>query len=115
MTMLTDAARDAHDGALNRGLPLDLEALTEQLWDELGGEVDRRTICSVLTEVAARYRDARITTFVPIFVRRDALEILRSCPERPQGQTNQGEVRPQSGGAAGSPILSTSEEVRHGE
>jgi hypothetical protein len=78
MVMLTDAARETHEGEINRGMPLDLAALTEELWDDLGGEVDRQTIRRVLTEVVGTYQDARITTFVPIFVRRDALEILRA-------------------------------------
>jgi hypothetical protein len=76
--MLTDAARATRKDELNSEMPPDLAALTEDLWDDLGGEVDRQTIRRVLTEVVLTYREARITTFVPIFVRRDALEILRA-------------------------------------
>ena len=65
-------------GAMGDGPSVDLEALTEELWVDLNGEVDRHAIRQVLTEVAPTYREARITTFVPIFVRRDALEILRA-------------------------------------
>jgi hypothetical protein len=76
--MLTDTLRETPDGELDRGSPVDLEALTEELWVDLAGEVDRPTIRQVLTEVAPRYSDARIMTFVPVFVRREALEILRA-------------------------------------
>jgi hypothetical protein len=62
----------------NGSMPVDLEVLTEELWSDLDGMVDRHTIRQVLAEVAPAYRDARITTFVAIFVRRDALERLRA-------------------------------------
>jgi hypothetical protein len=76
-TLLADARRAAPAGASNSGLPVDLGVLTEELWGTLAGAVDRQTIRQVLAEVEPKYRDARIPTFVPIFVRRDALAILR--------------------------------------
>jgi hypothetical protein len=60
-----------------RSTGLDLDAMTDTLWEELHGSVDRLVIGQVLTEIVPRYREARIMTFVPIFVRRDALAILR--------------------------------------
>ena len=76
--MLTDTAHDAAERAMSDDPSVDLEALTEDLWVDLNGQVDRNAIRRVLTEVVPTYREARITTFVPIFVRRDALEILRA-------------------------------------
>jgi hypothetical protein len=75
--MLAETERTALGGESNGGIPLGLEALTEELWGDLHGRVERQAIHQVLTEVASKYRDARILTFVPIFVRRDALRILR--------------------------------------
>ena len=68
-----EGAEQAGDGNLG----LDLDALTDSLWDELHGSVDRREIRRVLLGVVPNYREARIVTYVPIFVRRDALKILR--------------------------------------
>ena len=47
---------------------IDLEAIIEQIWKELGGTPARSDIRSVLIEVAPRYADARIFTYVPIFM-----------------------------------------------
>jgi hypothetical protein len=77
VTMLAEVENTALEGDICGGMAWDLEALTEELWGNLHGEVERQAIHQVLTEVATRYRDARIQTFVPIFVRRDALRILR--------------------------------------
>jgi hypothetical protein len=76
--MLTDTARATPDREINGGIAVDLEALTEELWVDLAGAVDRQSIRGVLTEVAPTYRDARITTVVRVFVRRGAPEFLRA-------------------------------------
>ncbi len=55
-----------------------IDTITEQIWNELNGAVTRSTIHEVLTEVVANYENARIQTFVPIFVRRDAVKRLRA-------------------------------------
>lgn len=54
----------------------DVDQVTEQIWCELDGKVSRETIQQVVSVVAARYRDAQGSTYVPIFVRRDALRQL---------------------------------------
>jgi hypothetical protein len=59
---------------------VDLDVLTDALWEEMHGSVDRPVIRQVLAEIVPRYREAHILTFVPIFVRRDALRILRGHP-----------------------------------
>jgi len=47
---------------------LDQEAIIEQIWKDLGGTASRSDIRSVVIEVAPRYADARIFTYVPIFM-----------------------------------------------
>jgi hypothetical protein len=52
------------------------DSLVEKLWNELNGQVSRQQITLAVREIAAQFQDARVTTFVPIFVRRRALEQL---------------------------------------
>jgi hypothetical protein len=47
---------------------IDLEAIIEQIWKDLGRTASRSDIRSVVIEVAPRYADARIFTYVPIFM-----------------------------------------------
>ncbi len=47
---------------------IDLEAIIEQIWKDLGCTASRSDIRSVVIEVAPRYADARIFTYVPIFM-----------------------------------------------
>ena len=47
---------------------IDLEAIIEQIWKDLGGTASRSDIRSVVIEVAPRYADALIFTYVPIFM-----------------------------------------------
>ena len=54
----------------------DLDETIDRLWHDLQGKVNRQAIREVLADVLPQYQDARILTYVPIFVRRDALEIL---------------------------------------
>ena len=56
----------------------DEDSIIEQIWSELKGVVTHSTIQEVLKEVIPRYEEARIQTFVPIFIRRDAVDRLRS-------------------------------------
>ena len=55
---------------------LDVNQMTEQVWRELGGKVSRETVQQVVSDVVPRYQDARILSYVPIFVRQDALRAL---------------------------------------
>jgi hypothetical protein len=50
---------------------IDMEATIEQIWKDLGGTASRSDIRSVVIEVAPRYADARIFTYVPIFMRKE--------------------------------------------
>jgi hypothetical protein len=47
---------------------IDMEATIEQIWKDLGGTASRSDIRRVVIEVAPRYADARIFTYVPIFM-----------------------------------------------
>ena len=55
--------------------------LVEEIWLELEGCAGRERIRDVATEVAADFRNAPVTQFVPIFVRRRTVERLRSSVE----------------------------------
>ena len=67
-------AETNHDGVMN---DMD-DSLIEQIWHDLDGQVTREQIRQLVTEVAAEFRTATITTFVPIFIRRQAREKLKT-------------------------------------
>jgi len=50
---------------------IDLEAIIEQIWKDLAGTASRADIRSLVIDVAPRYADARIFTYVPIFMRKE--------------------------------------------
>ena len=50
---------------------IDHEAIIEQILKDLGGTASRSDIRSVVIDVAPRYADARIFTYVPIFMRKE--------------------------------------------
>jgi hypothetical protein len=52
-------------------------SVVEKLWQDLEGRASRDQIGRTVTEIAAQFQDARVTTFVPIFIHRRALEQLR--------------------------------------
>jgi hypothetical protein len=56
------------------------DALVETLWQDLDGRVPRQKIARAVSQVAARFEEATVTSFVPIFIRRQALEYLRHQP-----------------------------------
>jgi hypothetical protein len=55
---------------------VNLEKLTEGIWQELHGQVDQMIVRQVLFDLLPKYQAARISTFVPVLIRRDAIEIL---------------------------------------
>ena len=59
-------------------LDWDIESLVEQIWTDLGGQVNRLAIRHQVADVVPAFQDARITTYVPIFVRRRTVEQLRA-------------------------------------
>ena len=65
----------------------DIEAIIEQIWDDLGGVASRSEIRIALTEVAPEYEGARVKTYVPIFLRRDVHRRLQNRLTPKQGAT----------------------------
>jgi hypothetical protein len=51
--------------------------LIEKLWLDLDRQVSRQQVATTVTEIAAQFQDATVTTFVPIFIRRKVLEQLQ--------------------------------------
>ena len=56
----------------------DEDALVEQIWKDLDGRATRSAIRQMLTEIIPRYESAQVQTYVPIFVRKEAVERLQS-------------------------------------
>lgn len=57
------------------------DEVIDQIWNDLGAEVSRPRVAEVANDVASTFGDARITTYVPLFVRRLARD--RLIPEIP--------------------------------
>ena len=53
------------------------DELIKSIWQDLDGRVSHEQIMQTANEVAARYADARVMTFIPIFIRRQTLERLK--------------------------------------
>jgi hypothetical protein len=53
---------------------IDLDQMTDALWGEMHGQVERPVIRQALEDSLSSYRDARVWTFVPILMRRNVLE-----------------------------------------
>jgi hypothetical protein len=53
------------------------DSLVEKLWHDLDGQVSRQQIAGAVAEMAARFEQATVTAFVPIFIHRQALEQLK--------------------------------------
>ena len=56
----------------------DEDALVEQIWNDLEGRATRSAIRQVLAEIVPKYESAPVQTFVPIVVRKEAVDRLRS-------------------------------------
>jgi hypothetical protein len=56
---------------------LDIGTLVEQIWLELGSSVDRATIEQVVQEVLPRFENAPVKSFIPIFIRKEAMNRLK--------------------------------------
>jgi hypothetical protein len=52
------------------------EELVEQIWQEVQGKVSRTQIHQMVMEATSEFANATITTYVPIFVRRQVREWL---------------------------------------
>ena len=56
----------------------DVEPVVEQIWGDLGGIVTRPAIRLEIEQVLPAFEGARITTYVPLFVRRRTVARLRT-------------------------------------
>lgn len=69
-----------HDDMVNDHYDWDIDDIIEQILTEFNGTVTRSTVLEVLKEIVPIYENARVRTFVPIFIRQDAINRLRSMP-----------------------------------
>lgn len=53
-----------------------LENLIEEISESLSGALSHERIAQVVTEIASDYKNATVTSFVPIFIQRYAYERL---------------------------------------
>jgi hypothetical protein len=54
-----------------------LDDLMEQIWRDLGGQVSHARIRQVATEMVAMFRDATVTAYIPLLLRRRIRERLQ--------------------------------------
>jgi hypothetical protein len=77
--------RPAKNAPVDGNSPVDIEAIIEQIWGDLGGTTSDTDIRKALMEVAPKYENARIKTYVPILLRREVLRRLQGGLAHPQG------------------------------
>lgn len=58
---------------------IDLEALVDQVWHDLVETVPRPIVLETVAGLVAKYDDATIRTYVPMLVRREASNLLRTA------------------------------------
>ena len=71
---LHQSAAEAHPYEFVDGID---DVLVEAIWHELERQLPRVRVRCVVAEIAAEFQDAKVKTFVPIFVRRRAIERLK--------------------------------------
>ena len=71
---LHQSAAEAHPHEFVDGID---DALVEAIWHELDRQLSRARVRRVVAEIAVGFQDARVKTFVPIFVRRRAIDKLK--------------------------------------
>jgi hypothetical protein len=77
--LVSDSQQKIDSGATaSNELDWDVESVVDQIWGDLGGTVTRPAIRRELAQVILAFSDARVKTYVPIFVRRQTVERLRS-------------------------------------
>lgn len=54
------------------------EEIVDLIWSDLAEQVARARVAEVARKVAADIGDAKITTFIPLFVRRMSVDRLRA-------------------------------------
>ena len=86
--MNDEQVKQAHGTPVKKDTDWDIETMIDQVWHQLQGKVSRAAIQSVILEIIPRYENARVTTYVPILVYREAVDTLRARldearPDRP--------------------------------
>ncbi len=76
--MVTNLAEPENRQAETFEEVVNLEELTEGICHDMQGQVDPAIVRQVLVSLLPKYQGARILTFVPVLMQRDALDILRS-------------------------------------
>jgi hypothetical protein len=86
--MNDEQVRQVYGTPVEKDTDWDIETMIDQVWHQLQGQVSRAAIQSVILEIISRYENARVTTYVPILVHREAVDTLRARldearPDRP--------------------------------
>ena len=58
-----------------------VDTIADRIFRGCNGSVTRETLLQIVKQVAPRYEDARIQTFVPIFIQRDVMNELFTMQE----------------------------------
>ncbi len=61
---------------------INLDHMTDAIWEEMQGQVDKQMIYQAIQEILPNYEDSRIWSFVPILMHRDVTEILHQRKPR---------------------------------
>lgn len=69
--------KQEHSAPADGHSDLDIGAMVEQIRNDLQGRVSRSAIRQTLLEILPKYENARVRTYIPILVCREALETLR--------------------------------------
>jgi hypothetical protein len=75
--MMPNIAEPQTVQTLANQLGVDLNKLTEGICDDLQETVKPADVTQLLAMLLPQYQDARIQTFIPILLRREAIKILR--------------------------------------
>ncbi len=54
------------------------DSIIDEVWQDLNRQLSREQIGRTVAEISLAYQDATVTAFVPIFIRREAVERLKS-------------------------------------
>ena len=68
----------SENGVKNKTSTFLSDEFIQGIWVQLAGQFPREHICQIATRVASEFKDARVTTFLPIFIRRQTLERLEA-------------------------------------
>jgi len=71
-------SKSGNNGVVRTPGDWDVETIIAQIRRDLNGNVSSSMIQEVLNEVIPKYKSARIQAFVPIFIHRDVVKLLKS-------------------------------------